>query len=111
MSEKELYLDGSNALISIFAGDPINNIKLFENLFQVRIVARDCQVKISSDNPVFTEQVYSILKELNQIHESGHSILQKDLEFMLSTDNTKNIPNHERRYHRSLSKQMMNVAR
>ena len=91
MSEKKLYLDGSNALISIFAGDPLKNIKLFESLFHVRIVARDCLVKICSDNPVFTEQVYSILKELNQIHESGYSIRQKDLEFMLSSSNGKNI--------------------
>ena len=91
MSEKELYVDGSNALINIFAGDPVNNIKLFENIFQVRIIARDCLIKISSDNPVFTEQTYSILKELNQIHESGYSIHQKDLEFILSTGNTKNI--------------------
>ncbi len=91
MSEKELHLDGSNALISIFAGDPINNIKLFEKLFHVRIIARGCLVKISSDNPVFTEQTYSILKELNQIHESGYSIRQKDLEFVLSSGNTKNI--------------------
>ena len=91
MSEKELYLDGSNALISIFAGDPPNNIKLFERLFHVKIIARDCLVKICSDNPAFTEQVYSILKELIKIHESGFLIRQKDLEFVLSTGNCKNI--------------------
>ncbi len=91
MSEKELYLNGSNALISIFAGDPINNIKLFEKLFQVRIIARDCRVKISSDKPVFVEKTYSILKELNQIHESGYPIRQEDLEFILTKGNSNNI--------------------
>jgi phosphate starvation-inducible protein PhoH and related proteins len=92
MSEKELYLDGSSTIISsIFAGDPVKNIKLFEKLFHVRIVARGCRVKISSDNPVFTEQVYTILRELSKIHELGYSIHQKDLEFVLSSGNTKNI--------------------
>ena len=91
MSEKELYLDGAEALINIFAGDPAKNIKLFENLFNVKIVARDCWIKISSDKPASSEQVYAILKELNKIHESGYSIHQKDLEFVLSKGNTKDI--------------------
>ena len=84
MSEKELFLDGSNALINIFAGDPVNNTKLFEKLFNVEIVARDCYIKITSSNSNTVEKAFTILKELNQIFESGYEIKQKDFEFILS---------------------------
>ena len=93
MSEKELYFDGADALVGVFAGDPANNVKLFENLFNVKIVARDCWIQIRSDHPASCEQVYAILKELNKIHESGYSIHQKDLEFVLSAGDTKSIKN------------------
>jgi len=93
MSEKELYFEGSKALINIFAGDPINNIELFEKIFKVRITKRDYRIKIYSDNPVFRENTFCIMKELNQIYESGYTIRQKDLEFILSNDSTKKISN------------------
>ena len=93
MFEKELHLNGSNALISMFAGDPVNNIKLFENLFHVKIISRDCLIKISSSNSLFTEQVCDIIKELNDIYISGYTIHQDDLEFVLSKGNSKNIKN------------------
>ena len=91
MSEKELYFDGANAQASIFAGDLASNVKLFEHLFNVKIVARDCWIQIRSDHSASCEKVYAILKELNKIHESGYSIHQKDLEFVLSAGNTKSI--------------------
>ncbi len=92
MSEKELFLDGSNALINIFAGDPVNNTKLFEKLFNVKIVARDCYIKITSNVSGAAEKAFTVIKELNQIFESGYDIKQKDFEFILS-GNAKSIKN------------------
>jgi len=91
MSEKKIYLDGANALINIFAGDPAINVKLFENSFNVKIITRDSWIRIISSKQASVDKVYSILKELSTIHDSGYLILQKDLEAVISTKDTKNI--------------------
>ncbi len=97
MLTKEIFLDRSS-LNAMFAGDPVKNVALLEKLFSVKIIVRDTLVKITSRTSEKTEKVFSVIKELMGIHESGLPIRQKDFEiilFNLSSSGNKNINSAE----------------
>jgi phosphate starvation-inducible protein PhoH and related proteins len=90
MSEKEIILDDPEAVSLLFAGDSVNNIKFIENYFAVKIITRDCWIKIISENKYSIQNTHSFLLELAQIIESGYTIHQKDFELVLASANKHN---------------------
>jgi phosphate starvation-inducible protein PhoH and related proteins len=87
MMEKEIILDEPESVNLLFAGDLVNNIKFIENYFDVKIITRDCWIKIISKNNDSVRKSYSYLLDLVQILESGHAIHQKDFELVLAAAN------------------------
>ena len=90
MIEKEIILDEPEAVNLLFAGDSVNNIKFIENYFAVKIITRDCWVKIISENNDSAQKTYLYLLELLQILESGNNIHQKDFGLVLAAANKHN---------------------
>ena len=85
MIEKEIILDGASMLNGLFACDLVNNLKILQDNFKAKIVARDNWIRISSENLSWVEEVRLFIEELVKIYESGHVIRQKDFELSLSS--------------------------
>jgi len=83
MLTKEIFLDRLS-VNAIFAGNLVKNVTLLEKLFSVKVTVRDTLLKITSTSSEKTEKVFSVIKELIGIHESGLPIRQKDFEIILS---------------------------
>jgi phosphate starvation-inducible protein PhoH and related proteins len=89
--EKEIFLDGASMLNSLFANDLINNTKITEKALKIKIVARDCWIKLLSNNQLYLDRAYSFISELINVHESGHLIHQKDFELILKSTTSNNL--------------------
>jgi len=83
MPLKEIFLDRPSMLNNIFANNIVKSTEKAEKSFGVKIIARDCSVKLESDNNDALMAAYDSILELIKIHESGYSIHEKDFDMII----------------------------
>ncbi len=86
MAEEEIiYFEGPEALNSAFAGNLPKYLRILEKELDVHAVSRDLWIKLSSNDSLRLSRAVSFVKEISSLsRESGHTVLQRDFEQLLS---------------------------
>ncbi len=82
MTDNRFYFEKGLTLHTACAGDEVRNLRYLENIFGVKLVARDNWVEISGDEEA-TGRVKAFLAELSRFYElRRHQLETRDFEFL-----------------------------
>ena len=84
MPEKIIYFDGPETINALFAGNQAGNLKATGKYFGAAVTTRDNWMKIASDDEAAVDKALGFFDELLKVHESGHSLHQRDFDLILS---------------------------
>ena len=82
MTDNRFYFEKGLTLHTACAGDEVRNLRYLENIFGVKLVARDNWVEISGDEEA-TGRVKAFLAELSRFYElRRHQLETRDFDFL-----------------------------